>query len=319
MKSSVEETAIESRTGIMKQLQPGVFVMRLKSVAGDLDSRQLAAVAAVAEKYGSGSIHLTTRQGIEIHDVRRKDLEPAFLELQGSGVELGACGSRVRGIVACPGSTCCRLGVIDTKALGERLDAEFFGAEAPSKFKIGITGCASNCAKANENDVGIRGVVEPEWIGPQCNDCGKCLSYCPVDAISRSGRAARDDQFTYSVDEKRCIGCGLCASKCTSGGWAVRRSGFSILIGGTMGRKPRFADPLVWMAADADEVIRLVGRVLEFYRKYGWAKERFGATIERVGLAHARFVILGEVSIPPAGEGVPEAGSASGLRGGSAA
>ena len=44
--------------------------MRLKVVGGKVDAGMLRAIADAAERYGSGYVHLTTRQQIEI-PVRR--------------------------------------------------------------------------------------------------------------------------------------------------------------------------------------------------------------------------------------------------------
>ena len=52
--------------GFMRQKQANYFSMRLKSVGGHFTASQLVTVQEVAEKYGKGYIHLTSRQGIEI-------------------------------------------------------------------------------------------------------------------------------------------------------------------------------------------------------------------------------------------------------------
>ena len=101
------DLALLSKAGIMRQRQPDYYVMRLKAVAGDLSVQQLSCIAGVAEQYGRGVVHLSTRQGVEIHYVHRDNLEKAQLELHQGGVEMGASGPRVRVIVACPGDETC--------------------------------------------------------------------------------------------------------------------------------------------------------------------------------------------------------------------
>jgi Pyruvate/2-oxoacid:ferredoxin oxidoreductase delta subunit len=44
-----------------------------------------------------------------------------------------------------------------------------------------------------------------------CEGCGKCIKWCPVNALSLSG-----DKKSSEVDYKRCIGCGVCVSKCSN-------------------------------------------------------------------------------------------------------
>ena len=118
-----------SKVGMMGQKQPNYYVLRLKAVAGDLTASQLSCIAGVAEQYGRGVVHLSTRQGVEIHYVHRDNLENAELELEKSGVELGSCGPRVRVIVACPGGATCRWGVFDTKKIAKELDSKYFKKE----------------------------------------------------------------------------------------------------------------------------------------------------------------------------------------------
>jgi dissimilatory sulfite reductase (desulfoviridin) alpha/beta subunit len=45
------------------------------------------------------------------------------------------------------------------------LDERFFGKKLPAKFKIGITGCKNDCAKAEINDLGFMGQLSPEANG----------------------------------------------------------------------------------------------------------------------------------------------------------
>ena len=288
------ELAALGKVGMMRQTHPDYYVMRLKAVGGDLTARQLARIAEVAERYGRGEVHLSTRQGVEIHYVHRDFLETAKLELAEAGVEMGACGPRVRSIVACPGNATCRLGVIDTKAMSRELDARYFKQEMPSKFKLSVTGCSSNCTKAHENDIGIRGAIEPRWEAASCTDCGLCVSFCPVDAI---GRHDTDESYCYEVDEAACINCTVCTSLCPSSAWVVGRKGYTVLIGGTMGRIPRFASVLKKIVECEEEVYALVDAAIECYRKTGLKKERFGHMIDRIGLENIKEEIFDRAAV----------------------
>jgi anaerobic sulfite reductase subunit C len=280
-----------SRVGMMRQKQPDYYVMRLKAVAGDLSASNLIAIASVAEQYGRGFVHLSTRQGVEIHYVHRDNLEPARLALQQAGIEMGACGPRVRVIVACPGGETCRWGVIDTKKLARELDTRYFKQETPSKFKLAVTGCPNNCTKANENDIGIRGAIEPEWSSPECTDCGLCVSLCPLNAIERKDR---DEGYSFVIDQDRCINCSICTSLCPTNAWVAARKGYTLFIGGTMGRIPRFASVLKKMVVTDEELFLLIERAIALYREKGRKKERFGHMIDRIGLENVREELLGE-------------------------
>ena len=291
MQVQVSSVAPVSKVGMMGQKQPGYYVLRLKAVAGDLTVSQLSCIAGVAEQYGRGVVHLSTRQGVEIHYVHRDNLESAELELQQGGVELGSCGPRVRVIVGCPGAETCRMGVFDTKKIARELDARYFKQDTPSKFKMSVTGCANNCTKANENDIGVRGAIEPKWLPAGCSDCGLCISHCPVNAIERHHN---NDGYIYTSDEDKCINCNICTSNCSDKAWVVGRKGYTLFIGGTMGRVPRFASILKKVVESEEELFLLVEKAVAYYREHGRKKERFGHMIDRIGLERVKSDILAE-------------------------
>ena len=89
--------------GFMRQRQKDHFSMRLKSVGGHFTAAQLGTVQKVAEQYGKGYVHLTSRQGIEIPFIRLEDIDAVKKALHEGGVSVGVCGPRVRTITACQG------------------------------------------------------------------------------------------------------------------------------------------------------------------------------------------------------------------------
>lgn len=281
-KSTGEVSKVETdlselkRVGMIQQKQKDYFAMRLRTVGGDLTTVQLKKIAEVADKYADGRVHLSTRQGVEIHNVHHKHLVAARQELKEAGVEMGACGPRIRVIVACPGEVTCRWGIIETKQLAKELDAKYFRKDTPHKFKLAVTGCPHNCAKATENDVGIMGGILPKWEEEKCIHCDLCVNICPTKAISK-----QDDQ--YKLDKKKCILCSICTASCPTSSWVVEKKGYIFFIGGTMGKKPRFATRYSKLIEDKTELMKLIEQAVQFYRKHGRKKERFGHLIDRFG------------------------------------
>lgn len=136
--------------GFMRQKQKGKFSLRLGVIGGHLTAEGLATVAKVAEKYGKGYVHMTSRQGVEIPFIDFKDIEEVKAELLKGGVRPGVCGPRVRTVTACQGSEICPSGCIDSYGIAVELDKRYFGRELPHKFKFGVTGCQNNCLKAKK-------------------------------------------------------------------------------------------------------------------------------------------------------------------------
>jgi NADPH-dependent glutamate synthase beta subunit-like oxidoreductase/glutamate synthase domain-containing protein 3/ferredoxin len=52
-----------------------------------------------------------------------------------------------------------------------------------------------------------------------CRECNICVSVCGQNAISRHEN--KDGTILFSVDDNRCIGCGICAAACPSGIWTM--------------------------------------------------------------------------------------------------
>ncbi len=260
----------------ISQTQKDRFAIRLRAVGGNLTAEQFHAVADVAKRYGAGGLHLTTRQGIEIHHVHKNDLDVAQAELEAVGLKMGATGSRIRIIMACPGNATCRFGSVDTRAVAEELDRRYFRMELPYKLKMGVTGCPNNCGKAREADIGVMGIRTPRWSAEDCTQCGACVKMCPVQAIYVENE-------TYLRNTERCINCSVCSVLCPAKAWVPESFGYTLLVGGTLGKKPRLATPLKKNIQTTDELFELIDRTVEFFKANGRKKERLGHLIDRLG------------------------------------
>lgn len=263
--------------GFMRQVQKDRFSMRLKVVGGQIGAEQLKKVYEIAQVYGEGYIHLTSRQGIEIPFIKSEDIVAVKCELGKAGLEPGSSGPRVRAVTACQGSAICPSGLIDTTALANELDKRYFAKDLPHKFKIGVTGCRNNCLKAEENDLGIKGGIQPTWVKTNCNFCGLCEAVCP-------GKAIKVDKGNQNLvfAQNNCINCGKCVKSCPLGAWHGK-SGFLIYFGGTLGNQIATGKQYLPLIFEETELFRLIDATLAFFAEYGNPRERFRQTIERVG------------------------------------
>ncbi len=273
------------RVGIIAQKQKDTYLIRLRTVGGDMTAEELQTVARVSRKYGKGRTHLTSRQAIEIHNIAGQDLQAAREELEQNGIVLGVCGPRGRGIVACPGSATCTSGIIETKELAAELDAAYFREQAPHKFKIGISGCPNNCSKPVENDVGVMGGVLPAWDRETCITCKLCVNICPVQAIRERNRE-------FILDFDRCMLCGLCIRNCPRSAWKAQKTGYTLYLGGTMGARPRLGTRARVLIESREELLRSIKNAFDYYRANGRKKERFGHMLDRIGTKRALQEIL---------------------------
>jgi len=296
-KANLEEL---KRVGIIAQNQKDTFLIRLRTVGGDLNAEELNAITRVSQKYGRGEVHLTTRQAVEIPFVNVDDLAAAREELEENGIVLGVCGPRGRGIVACPGTAVCTSALVETKQLAAELDSAYFRQPAPHKFKIGVSGCPNSCSKPIENDVGVMGGVLPGWEKEACISCRLCVSLCPVNAIEE-----KDSEFV--LDEKKCIYCGLCVKNCSTSAWTAKKTGYTLFLGGTLGKKPRLGTQAKALIGTKEELLGHVERAFKFYRAHGKKKERFGHTLDRIGLDKSFAEIFAEKNDPEGNNVVQQA------------
>lgn len=285
--SKIDIASLKSK-GFLPQRQENMFSMRLKVIGGRVDAKKLRAIADAAEKYGYGYVHLTSRQQIEIPFVKLKDTAEASCELEKQGIYEGSSGKRVRGIVACHGNSVCRFGLIDCQKLAFKIDKEYFGEAVPKKLKIAITGCPSACVKPQDNDFGIMGAMKPRLLEENCVSCGKCEKTCKMGAIKIFEEKAR-------IDREKCVLCGSCIAACRKDALKEERTGYTIFVGGSMGRRPRHGIKLIELA-DEEQLFSILEKTINYYRKYGLDGERLGELLDRLGIENYREEVLPDKS-----------------------
>lgn len=115
----------------------------------------LRRIADVAEKYNAQALKLTSAQRLAIVGLKEDCLDDVWRDLDMKPSH--AIGLCVRSIKFCPGTTFCKRGQQDSVSLGLKLDERYHGLELPSKFKMGISGCANSCGENHFRDVGVMG------------------------------------------------------------------------------------------------------------------------------------------------------------------
>ena len=63
---------VHMKGGVITERDPDFCTVRIRAVAGIMSVAQMRGIAAIAKKYGSGVVHCTTRQTIEIPHVDPK-------------------------------------------------------------------------------------------------------------------------------------------------------------------------------------------------------------------------------------------------------
>ncbi len=261
--------------GFMRQKQKNHFSLRLRVVGGNLSAAQLAKIAEVAEKFGEGHVHLTSRQSVEIPFIKLEQIDEVKKALGEGGVEPGVCGPRVRTVTACQGAAICPSGCIDTYSLAKELDDRYFARELPHKFKFGITGCQNNCLKAEENDLGIKGGIKVIWRESDCIQCGVCEKACRSNAITI-------ENGMISVEESKCNFCGRCCKACPTDAWDTI-PGYIVSFGGLFGNSISKGEAIIPFIEDKETLLKVCDATIQFFADHAKAGERFKFTLDRVG------------------------------------
>ena len=148
--------------GIYGQRQQGVQMVRCKIPSGMLTSRQMDRLADVAEEFGGGKGHLTTRQNMQFHFVPLARVADLMHMLADAGLtNREACYNTVRNVTTCAWSGIAQDEVFDVRPYAQKVAYAFLRKDLtgnlPRKFKIAFDGCAGHdCISGAINDIGLR-------------------------------------------------------------------------------------------------------------------------------------------------------------------
>lgn len=117
----------------------------------------LRKLADVADKYNAEAVKITSAARIAIIGIREEDVNRVWDDL---GMEPGyAVGLCIRSVKACPGTTWCKRGKMDSLGMGLELDRRYINREIPGKLKLGVSGCPLQCAETCIKDIGLVGTT----------------------------------------------------------------------------------------------------------------------------------------------------------------
>ncbi len=147
--------------GVYTQRQPELYFVRIRVPFGIISPAQLTRLADGIETHAQGACHLTTRQGIEVHDLSLDQIMPLLRSLAEADLlshETG--GNSVRSIMMCPHAGVGRDEPFDVTPYAELLARGFvrhpdFHA-LPRKMKIAFSCCEQDCVRTFAQDLGFQ-------------------------------------------------------------------------------------------------------------------------------------------------------------------
>ncbi|MGW9114033.1 nitrite reductase large subunit NirB [Microbacterium sp. NPDC055683] len=149
-------TLQDTNDHVMANMQKdGTYSVVPRMAGGEVTPEGLIAVGEIARDYGLYT-KITGGQRIDMFGARLEQLPEIWGRLIDAGFESGhAYGKSLRTVKSCVGSTWCRYGVLDSVGMAVTLELRYRGLRAPHKLKLGVSGCARECAEARGKDVGV--------------------------------------------------------------------------------------------------------------------------------------------------------------------
>jgi len=133
----------------------GTYSVVPRVPGGDITAEQLILIGEIARDFGLYT-KITGGQRIDMFGATVDQLPQIWLRLVEGGMESGhAYGKSLRTVKSCVGTDWCRYGQQDSVQMAIDLELRYRGLRAPHKIKMGVSGCARECAEARGKDVGV--------------------------------------------------------------------------------------------------------------------------------------------------------------------
>lgn len=287
----------------------GKTASRIRVPGGHLTASLLGEIQAIAEEFGNGTVHITSRQGFEIPGIPYEDMDKVNKKLQPiietlninqTDPNTGYPASGTRNITACIGNKVCPYACYDTSAFAQRIEKAVFPNDL--HFKIALTGCPNDCAKVRMHDFGIMGMTEPEFDKNRCVSCGACEKYCRTKSV----QAIEMINERPSRNAEKCIGCGECVLNCPMRAWTRGEGSKKLyrftLFGRTGKRNPRLGEDFI-KGIDEESIIKIILNTYDYVKEYilkdaPGGKEHIGYIVDRTGFEEYKKWALKDVKLP---------------------
>src|SRR6478736_2592915 len=146
------------------------YMCRLRLPNGILQSAQLEGLAALAERYGGGYAHVTTRANIQIREIEAKNSVAMIEAIQDLGLcSRGSGADNIRNVTGTPTAGIDPQELIDTRPYAREWhfhilnDRSLYGL--PRKFNVAFDGAGTIPVLEDTNDIGFQAVLVKDGLG----------------------------------------------------------------------------------------------------------------------------------------------------------
>lgn len=234
------------------------MMIRAKIPGGRLSAAQYLALDTLADKYAGQGLRVTSRQGLQFHNVVKGDLRALIREINKTMLTtFGGCGDVVRNVMACPTAIKAQK-FEDIGKLADDISRETL-PQTTAYHDIWINGEKLKPAAPKD---GVDPLYGTQWMPRKFKIAIAVPEDNTVDALT-------NDIGLIALDTDGVI------------------HGYNVYIGGGFGMKhnndatyPRIATPLGYVKKD--DVIDLCKAVVKFQRDHGDRKDRQHARLKYV-------------------------------------
>ncbi len=146
------------------------YMCRLRMPNGILKAAQFAGVADLAERYGGGYAHVTTRANLQIREIKAGDAVAVIEAIQDLGLcSRGSGADNIRNVTGTPTAGIDPQELIDTRPFAREWhfhilnDRSLYGL--PRKFNVAFDGAGTIAVLEDTNDIGFQAVQVNEGFG----------------------------------------------------------------------------------------------------------------------------------------------------------
>lgn len=155
--------------GVHRQAD-GKYYIGFTFLAGRASGEILAALADLAERFGSRRLRTTPHQKMLLLDIAEDDVAEVVATLDELGLSSRQDLFR-RSTIACTGIEFCKLAIVETKQTAAdavtRLEERLAGIDLPHPISLHVNGCPNSCARIQTADIGLKGQLVTTQDGTQ--------------------------------------------------------------------------------------------------------------------------------------------------------
>jgi len=283
---------IERKGGIIRERNSQLYTIRVRIPGGVLTPDMVLGIGRITRRLGMGSLHITTRQTVEIPHIEQNKIPSLLRSLEKIGIGIGAEHDEVVNITACPGNKRCNLANIGTDTILDNLDRAHFGKGMPIRVRIAVSACPNGCTSERLSEIGITGLRMPIRNQGKCTGCGTCANTCKENAIvTVNGR--------LTLDTEKCMECGMCIDSCPF--QIIRGLGpyYMITVGGRRGRHPQLGRELIRVSS-AEKAVEIVNRVVDWIRRNAYSGKNLTDQMDTMDFSQLQTKIIKEFGEPVA-------------------